>query len=320
MSRTDAAAWVLSVGIGCLRAWQAKTLAAIVTAALGAPRLTPVRLDRQKLGMSQRRAGLHPQETAISCVNWIAQGTMLVSEHTASVPAGIAGSDRFIDRHHHLLRRLHSLTGIIPVGVFVIEHLITNASVLHSPEEFQHAINFIYSLPGLLMMEIFGIWLPILFHGALGMVYVFTGTPNTRQYAYGANVRYTLMRVTGMIAVVFIIVHVSTTRWGWTYGGLLDTPFDPNHAVASTATALQAYPWVAWFYVIGTLSIVFHLSNGLWTAAITWGLTITEQAQRRWGYVCVAIGVALALAGLGAIYRFSTLDLNGLARVVPGAH
>lgn len=47
MSRTDAAAWVLSVCIGCVRRSQAKTLAAIVAAALGAPRLTLAGLGRQ---------------------------------------------------------------------------------------------------------------------------------------------------------------------------------------------------------------------------------------------------------------------------------
>ena len=32
----------------------------------------------------------------------------------------------FLERHHFLLRRLHSLSGIIPVGLFVVMHLFTN--------------------------------------------------------------------------------------------------------------------------------------------------------------------------------------------------
>jgi len=47
MSRTDAMAWVLSVCIGRLRASQAKTLATLVAAALGASRLTLAGLGRQ---------------------------------------------------------------------------------------------------------------------------------------------------------------------------------------------------------------------------------------------------------------------------------
>ena len=56
------------------------------------------------------------------------------------------------------------------------------------------------------------------------------------------------------------------------------------------------------------LALVFHFANGLWTAAITWGLTISRQAQQRWGYVCAGIGVALAGAGVSAVVGFATLD------------
>ena len=50
MGRMDAAAWVLSLCIGCLRKSQAKTLAALVAAALGSPRLTLAGLGRQIAG------------------------------------------------------------------------------------------------------------------------------------------------------------------------------------------------------------------------------------------------------------------------------
>ena len=41
--------------------------------------------------------------------------------------------------------------------------------------------------------------------------------------------------------------------------------------------------------VIGT--IVFHFANGLWSAAITWGLTVSHASQARWGYACAALGI-----------------------------
>ncbi len=34
------------------------------------------------------------------------------------------------DKYYFLIRRLHSLSGLIPVGVFLFVHLATNASVL----------------------------------------------------------------------------------------------------------------------------------------------------------------------------------------------
>ncbi len=68
---------------------------------------------------------------------------------------------------------------------------------------------------------------------------------------------------------------------------------------------------------MSVLLLVFHFANGLWTAGITWGLTISVGAQRRWGYVCAAIGLALGLATVTAIVGFATLDIEQ-ARVIEG--
>ena len=65
-----------------------------------------------------------------------------------------------------LLRRLHSLTGIIPVGAFLFEHiLISNASAIGGPTAYARQVRFLASLPLVTALELFGIWLPILFHG-----------------------------------------------------------------------------------------------------------------------------------------------------------
>ena len=213
----------------------------------------------------------------------------------AAVPAVMA-------RHHFLLRRLHSLTGIVPVGLFVIMHLFTNFQLITGT--FQHEVNFIHSLPALLFLEV-TIWVSIGFHAALGVVYTFTGKPNTRHYRYMANWRYVLQRTTGLIALVFIFLHIATLRWHWTFGGLFETFYTATRdgyplAAATTAKALQNNLVLA-FYVVGVLSVIFHWCNGLWTAAISWGLTISTGAQRRWGYLCTALAVVLTLFMAGAL-------------------
>lgn len=240
----------------------------------------------------------------------------------------------FLDRHYTLLRRLHSLTGVIPIGAFLIPHLTTNSSIVwgwlgrsHVPEKalrdagttphlgveaFQHEVNFIHSLPALLLIEIFILWLPIAYHGLMGLYFARTGRSNVSQYGYGGNVRYLLQRVTGYIGLVYLFFHISTLRWGWTYFNLFGT-FEPVAASSSTAEHFQAGPLgfiVPLFYLIGVLSLVYHFANGLWTAAITWGMTISEQAMRRWGYVCTVIGVLLGGAGVAAIAGFTFLDVE----------
>ncbi len=219
-----------------------------------------------------------------------------------------------IERHHFLLRRLHSLSGIVPVGLFVIFHLFTNAQMIwpDAGATFQHEVDFIHSMPALLFIEI-SLWVGIGFHAALGLVYTFTGQGNVKNYSYSANLRYTLQRITGILALIFIFFHIATLRWRWDFFGWF-TPFygqlkiDGSYgkgvpmSMPLTAYALQ-YSWiVVLFYVIGVASVVYHWANGLWTAAISWGLTITPKAQQRWGAVCLLLFIALTAFWGAAIY------------------
>src|SRR4051812_41055959 len=67
--------------------------------------------------------------------------------------------------HSFLLRRLHSISGIVPVGAFLVEHiLVSNATAINGPEAYANQVKFLGSLPLVLFLEAFGIWLPILFH------------------------------------------------------------------------------------------------------------------------------------------------------------
>lgn len=241
----------------------------------------------------------------------------------------MATSQSFIQRHHFLLRRLHSLTGVMPIGLFMITHLTTNSSIVWGTlnrakydgvhpgaATFQHEVNFIHSMPFLILIEIFGLWLPIAFHSILGVYYATTGKGNTGQYRHQANWRYTLQRVSGYVGVFFIFYHVATLRWGWTFlipGG---TKWSADYAASTMAMALQggaegltvAGFAVSAFYMLGVSLLVFHLANGLWTAAITWGITVTPRAMRRWGYACTGIGAGLMLAAWSAVIGFATLN------------
>lgn len=250
---------------------------------------------------------------------------------THAAPAKTAKTIPFIERHYFLLRRLHSLSGVAPIGLFLFPHLTTNSSIVWGSTlnkgkfgdvvaqygseaagvaTFQHEVDFIHDLPALVFIEIFVLWLPIAFHAILGVYFARTGKSNVDRYAYQGNYRYWLQRMTGYVGVAFIFAHVSSLRWGWTYGGLLPT-FDAAHAASSTASHMQdglLGTTIAMLYLVSVLCLVFHFANGLWTAAITWGLTVSTGAQRRWGQVCAAIGVALAIAGVSAVIGFVTLD------------
>lgn len=253
--------------------------------------------------------------------------------HPVSEPSAHAAAqtnraqESFLDRHYHLLRRLHSLSGVVPIGVFLFPHLTTNSSIVWGEAfnarkyesfgagaagvaTFQHEVNFIHDLPALIFIEIFVLWLPIAYHAILGVYFARSGRVNTERYGYQSNWRYTMQRATGYLGVLFLFMHISSLRWGFTYWGLMPS-FDAGNAASSTAIHLQGglFPYFnAFFYLVCVLALVFHFANGLWTAAITWGLTISRQAQQRWGVVCTGVGVALSAAGVTAVVGFATLD------------
>lgn len=225
-----------------------------------------------------------------------------------------------LTRHHFLLRRLHSLSGIIPVGLFVIAHLFTNAQMIWGQEEgpsghstFQHEVDFIHSIPALLFVEI-ALWGGIGFHALLGFYYTFSGKNNVQHYKYKGNYRYVLQRVTGILALIFIFLHIATLRWRWDIFGWF-TPFwahglntdsgmvgyDVPMSLPYTAYAIQ-YSWlVVIFYLVGVISVVYHWSNGLWTAAISWGITTSKAAMQRWGFACAGLFIALTAFFLAAM-------------------
>lgn len=216
----------------------------------------------------------------------------------------------FLARHDFLIRRLHSLSGLIPVGAYMVVHLLVNASVLESPNTFQKNVYQIHSLGALLpVVEWTFIFIPILFHAIVGVVIVAGGIPNTGAYPYAANRRYTLQRITGMIAFVFIALHVFHMH-GWFHNSYwMDRIVNPlgggqfraYSAVSSAGEALQSGAWVA-VYLIGILACVYHLANGIWTMGITWGVWISPEAQKRALRICTVFGVLLAVVGVSALF------------------
>jgi succinate dehydrogenase / fumarate reductase, cytochrome b subunit len=204
--------------------------------------------------------------------------------------------------HHFLLRRLHSLTGIV-FGGYLVVHLIVNATLLQgfgSHDVYQTQVNKIHSLPFLILVETLFIYLPILYHGVYGTWITFTAEPNVRRYPYAKNWFYFFQRVSAIVLIFFIAFHVLGMK-GLFWPSKL--AFDPEHATASTVRHINASWWTAFvIYPIGVLASCYHTANGFWTAGITWGLTISSAGQRRWGWVCGGFFVFLLACGMLALY------------------
>ncbi len=219
-------------------------------------------------------------------------------------------------RHEFMLRRLHSLSGLIPVGLYMVVHLTVNASIWNGTEAFQAFVFQIHSLGAILpLVEWVFIFLPILFHAALGFVFMFGAKYNSNRYPTVRNYRYVAQRVTGMIAFVFIFWHVfhmnGLIHTEWFRETIADpiglAQFRPYNAASTAARALQS-PLVSIFYLIGVWACVYHFANGLWTMGITWGVWVSPKAQQRASNICLGIGLVVAVIGTSAVVGFWGVD------------
>jgi len=203
-----------------------------------------------------------------------------------------------------VLRKLHQLTGILPLGIFLLEHFYTNSKALSGPGDFNNAVKDLQSIPYILFVEIGGIFIPLLYHAIYGLVITMEARPNNLAYPYARNWFYTIQRITGIILFFFITFHVLNFRFGLIPG--LNTQSVAHHVDEAFNIVAREFRMIPIFiiYMVGITATVWHLANGLWLFLVDWGITIGERAQRLTGYACIAFGVVLLLVGINAAVAF----------------
>src|SRR5260370_20565243 len=75
----------------------------------------------------------------------------------------------------YFLRKLNSLTGIIPVGAFLAEHFWSNSYALVSRAQYDAKSQELQTIPFRLVVEWLFIFLPMLYHGGVGVYILFRG-------------------------------------------------------------------------------------------------------------------------------------------------
>lgn len=199
------------------------------------------------------------------------------------------------DREFYL-RRLHSLVGIIPVGLFLAQHLVVNHFATKGAESFNTAVHFMESLPFVLFLEWFVIYIPLMFHAFYGLYIAFTAKNNPQRYGTFRNWMFVLQRITGIILVVFIAWHIFETRFQKAIGA--------QEVNFNMMADILASPLMFAFYVIGVVSATFHLANGVWSFLVSWGITQSPTSQRISTYVTIGIFLALTVVGVRALLAF----------------
>jgi succinate dehydrogenase / fumarate reductase cytochrome b subunit len=198
------------------------------------------------------------------------------------------------DSRYFVLKKLHSLSGVVPVAGFVIFHLFENSKSVAGADAFNSTVAMLRGMPYLYLLEI-GLLAPIVFHALLGIYIARTARHNPIRYGWRANWMYTLQRISGIMLVVFIGAHLWHTRFA-------NVPSDQMFQHMAEGYAVT---WIFWGYIIGIAAAAFHLGNGLWGFAFSWGLVTGQKSQDLLWKGCMALSVAVFLMGINAALGFT---------------
>jgi succinate dehydrogenase / fumarate reductase cytochrome b subunit len=194
---------------------------------------------------------------------------------------------------------LHSLTGIVPIGAFLVEHFISNAFATNGPRAYADQVKFLTGLPFTFLLELCFIYIPLAYHAAYGIYIWYRGEGNVGDYPWTGNWLYTSQRWTGIIALIYMGYHTYTMRFTGVHlfhGGYI-------HAYEKVHNELMA-PWIVAFYAIGIIAASCHFGYGIWLFAAKWGITVGKEARRKFGYVCGLIAVVFILTGVISLITF----------------
>ena len=193
----------------------------------------------------------------------------------------------------YLLRKLHSLSGIVPVGAFLAEHFWSNSAALVSAAKYDDVSRELQTIPFRPFVEWTFIFIPMLFHGFYGIYIWLRGQSNVSSYPWIKNWLYTLQRYTGLITFFYIGWHLYTERW-LTHGK--STYLNVERDLSN--------PYFFAFMAIGVLASSFHLGVGIWNFACKWGLAATGSAQRAVGGFGVLVALAFGVVGVLILFSF----------------
>lgn len=205
-----------------------------------------------------------------------------------------------------ILRKLHQLTGIVPLGAFFFVHLFTNSKAMSGAKVFNDAVADIHHIPYLLFVEIGGIFLPLLFHSIYGIFISAEARMNVGNYGYGRNWFYVFQRATGVFLFFFLLFHILNLRFGLIPG--LESYGNPVAGNADQAFNIVKAEFqnilILIFYILGVTATAWHLAYGFWLFALDWGILIGERAQKMALYASIGLAIFLSAVGINAAIAF----------------
>lgn len=191
-------------------------------------------------------------------------------------------------------RRLHRFTGSALLGLFLVEHLLTNASALGGEPLYERIVGAIERSPVLPLVELVLVVAPLSLHVIIGMKLVRRGHDAATEGRYRDPRLLLLQRISAVVLLVFVLGHLWELRLQRLFFGL------GKDSLYTTLTAHLSWtwgsvPWLAFGYLVGLAAAAFHFANGLLAS-----LRAARPASGR-GARIFAIGLGVALFAIGTV-------------------
>jgi succinate dehydrogenase / fumarate reductase, cytochrome b subunit len=229
-------------------------------------------------------------------------------------------SDPALDPHRPALAtRLLSLTGVVPLGLFLVVHLALNLRALGGELAFARAVGVAGRIPALAIVEVLFIFAPLAVHAGLGVWMTATGRPMGVRSAYPRALRVA-MRVTGVLVLAFLAMHLPELRFR-----LPGTRPDAGQLMTFLSEDLSdmrgGLPWRGALYLLGSACTTFHFVVGLWGFFASRGAvpgeageaaSAGERARRRAAWWAAAVGATMWMLFVAvAVYHATGARLLG---------
>jgi succinate dehydrogenase / fumarate reductase cytochrome b subunit len=209
------------------------------------------------------------------------------------------------------LRRLHSLSGVIPLGVFLVAHIALNARGMAGEVAYERASSAVSRIPLWIAIEVVGIVLPLAFHAIYGVKLAFQTSSRGARHRYGSNGLYLAERLSGLLALLFIAFHL----WEFWFDKVLGrVEKDAFYGLLSAhlSSTWSGVPVIAILYLVGIAAVSFHFANGLFATSRLFGIFRADKdepagaRQRALSALYVVVGLAIFLTGTMTTIYFAT--------------
>lgn len=206
------------------------------------------------------------------------------------------------ERTAFVLRRISSLAGVLPLGVFVLFHVVGQARVLARGVDPSAS-----PLPSAawLWVQSACVLVPLVAHALIEVVYLRVRSVNVAAYPFARNWAWLLQRISGFVALAFIVWHFVLVRWPL-FRGATESDVAIELAATLSSTGPFGLPWAALGHLLGLAAVVYHLFNGIHGFCFTWGIVTSRDAGRRVSQVLTLSGVFVYALVAAIIVYFAT--------------